>query len=280
MTRRVAACLLATLSLLAAATPAEAQAEPLGADAMWAWQWESPAALAALASDAGLSRVYLYAQGGFDRKVRAAITALSERGIAVEALGGEKRWATTQRRDMVRFVRSAARYQRRAPAGARLAGVHVDVEPYGLRSWDRDQAAVAASLMRALGEARRAAGPLPLSADIPSWFDSIATAGDGSLARAIIRRTDATTVMAYRDSGPEVIEQARREVRIASALGRQVAVGVETAEVRPRLVTFFEEGRLALVRALAQVDSEFGRRSGFAGTAVHHYGSLQTLPNG
>ncbi len=281
MTRRVAACALATLALLATAAPAAGQStEPFGADALWAWHWDSPDQLAAFAADGGFSRVYLYSQGGFGPDVRSAIAALAARGIAVEALGGEKRWATTQRQDMLRFVRSALRYQREAPPEARLAGIHVDVEPYDLPSWHRDERAVASSLARSLGAARRVAGPLPLVADIPSWFDGIRMGGGGNLAQVLIRRTDATTIMAYRDSAREVIEAARREVRIATELGRPATLGVETAAVRPRAVTFFEEGRAALTRALVKIRAEFGGRSGFGGTAVHHYGSLQALPNG
>ena len=281
MTRRVAACALATLALLASAAPAAGQGTgPIGADALWAWSWDSPEELAGFAADAGFARVHLYSQGGFDAKVRSAIAALSARGIAVEALGGEKRWATTQRRDMLRFVRSAVRYQRSAPPGLRLAGIHVDIEPYDLASWERDQRAVAESLAAALRDARRAAGPLPLSADIPAWFDGIRMRGGESLAELAMRSTDATTIMAYRDSAAEVIDAARREVRIATELGRPTTLAVETAAVRPRAVTFFEEGRTALIRALARIRAEFGRRSGFAGIAVHHYGSLRGLPNG
>ena len=280
MIRRVAACALATLSVLALASPAAAQEEPLGADALWAWSWDSPEELAGDAAEDGFNRVYLYSQGGFDARVRRTVAALAERGIAVEALGGEQRWATTQRADMLRFVRSALRYQRHAPPQARLAGVHVDVEPYGLRSWDRDERGTAASLARALGAARRAAGPLPLSADIPFWFDGIAMGRGRDLAELLMRRTDATTIMAYRDSGPEVIEAARREVRAATALGRPATIGVETDEVSPASVTFFEEGRSALIAAIAEIRAGFGAQGGFGGIAVHHYGSLRALPNG
>jgi hypothetical protein len=281
-TRRLPILLAGLLAVLClAAAPAEAAdppREPLGADAVWAWWWPTADALARTVAEGGFDRVYLYCEGGFDRKTRRAIAALGERGIEVEALGGEPRWATTQRSGLLAFVRAARGYQRSAPPEARLAGIHVDVEPYGLASWRRDQRAVAGSLVGSLITGRRAAGDLPLAADIPFWFDGIrAPSGSGSLARSLIAATDATTIMAYRDSGPEVIAAARREVRIAAALGRPTTVGVETDDVDPAGVTFYEEGRAALIAALGEVRDRFEGSPGFAGTAVHHLGSLGSL---
>jgi hypothetical protein len=224
----------------------------------------------------GFDRVYLYAEGGFDGKVREAIAALGAHGIAVEALGGEQRWATTQRGGLLAFVRSAVRYQREAPAGARLAGIHLDVEPYGLGAWDRDQGEVARSLIAALRVARRTSGRLPLAADIPYWFDGIRH-GRRSLAEAAIAATDATAIMAYRDSPGGIVDAARREVAIAGRLGRRATIGVETGAVRPRSVTFHEEGAAALARALEAVRARFAGDRGFGGTAVHHLGSVARL---
>ena len=128
---------------------------------------------------------------------------MSSAGIAVEALGGEKRWATDRRSDMLGFVRAARRFDASAPPGGGLAGIHVDVEPYGLKAWDRDQRETELSLLRSLRAGTRAARDLPFAADIPFWFDGIGSGhGRGSLAKAIIGATDATTIMAYRDSGP------------------------------------------------------------------------------
>jgi len=267
----------ALIALVAPAAPATA-APPsnLGADALWAWSWKGSEELADFAVAAGFERVYLYAQGGFGPHVRAAVADLRAAGVAVEALGGERRWATGWRDDMIGFVRSARRYQRRAPADARLAGIHVDVEPYGLRAWDRRPRRTQRDLVASLRAARRAAGPLPLAADIPFWFDGIRLDGT-SLAAATIAATDAVTIMAYRDSADEVIDVAMREVRIAGRLGRRATVGVETGDYDPPSITFFEEGRAALAVALAAVDARLGARPGFGGTAVHHYGSLAGL---
>ena len=165
--------MLASLSwLLAAAVcflaPASAPGDdalaPVGADALWAWSWDAPEELVQAVRENGFSRVYLYCEGGFDGKTRRAIAALGAEGVAVEALGGESRWATTQRPGMLRFVRGARSYQRNAPASARLAGIHFDIEPYGLPSWDRNPEAVGRALVASLATAQRRAGDLPVPA--------------------------------------------------------------------------------------------------------------------
>lgn len=268
--------LLAGVCLLA--PPPARAAGPLGADAVWAWWWKTPDALLRSVVDDGFSRVYLYCEGGFTPKVRKAIAALGSEGIAVEALGGESRWATTDLAGLMRFVRSAVRYQRSAPASARLAGIHLDIEPYELPSWHRDPDAVGRSLVAALRRARRAAGDLPLVADIPFWFDQIhPREGGPSLAESVMRQTAATTIMAYRDAGDAILAVAQGEVRIAARLGRPATIGVETGRVAPERVTFFEEGRSALGEALGEVRSSLGANPGFGGIAVHHLGSLESL---
>ncbi len=277
MLTRLALAALAALLLLPAAAGAQPPADG-GTDAIWVWSWDDPGTLASDLTTDGFDRAYLYAEGGFGPKVRNAIAALDAEGVAVEVLGGEKRWATDHRDGMLDFVRSARRYQRDAPPDARIAGIHVDVEPYGLKAWDRDERGVARSLLRSLTAARRAAGPLPFAADIPFWFDDVSLGGGhGQLAKAVIGATDATTIMAYRDSGPAIIDVARQEIRMAMAAGRATTVGVETGRVSPEQVTFAEEGMAAMVDALAAVRAAFGPNPGFGGIAVHHYGSLSEL---
>lgn len=259
----------------AGTTPAT---DDLGADALWVWWWDDPSALADYTVANGFDRVYLFAEGGFGPKVRRAIAALTGSGVAVEALGGEKRWATDRRGDMLDFVRAAKDYNETAPAGAELAGIHIDVEPYGLRAWDRDGRGTQLSWLHSLAAGRRAAGDLPFAADIPFWLDGIRLGdGRGSLANAIIGATDSTTIMAYRDTGPGVIDVAKQEIRMAGALGKTTTVGVETGDYDPPQITFFQEGRAALVAALAEIEVRFGAEPGFGGTAVHHYGSLPEL---
>lgn len=265
----------------ACSTVATASAAPAGPErAIWVWGWVGPQRLARELDSGGFDRAYLYCQGGFDRKVKRTITALRRRGLAVEALAGERNWATTGRDGMTRFVRSAVRYQRRAPAGARLAGVHLDVEPHALKAWDVRPRRTRLAFLAMLRDARRAAGPLTLAADLPFWFDGVPVHRGNrtvTLSGAALRLVDAATIMAYRDRAGDVIRITRRELRQAARSGTALTIGVETGESSPGYVTFLEEGRAALDAALAVIESTLAPARAFAGTAVHSYGSLRTL---
>ena len=223
---------LAAVVLTVLATPAAAQpVDDLGADALWVWSWDDPAELADYVVDNGFDRVYLFTEGGFGPKAGRAIAGLTGAGVAVEALGGGKRWGTDRRGGLLRFVRSARRYDREAPGpGPDWPGSASTSSPTACGLGDRDERGTGLSLLHALAAGTRAARCLPFAADIPFWFDGIRLGnGRGSLARAIIAATDSTTVMAYRDNGPAVIDVTRQEVRMAGALGKTRTVGVRPA---------------------------------------------------
>lgn len=272
---------IGAVALAVSGHPAGASAGPIPGSpnvAIWVWSWDDPAGLADYVTTEGFGRAYLYCQGGFTRKVRRTIAVLTRRGVRVEALGGERNWATGGRAGMIQFIGAARRYQARVPAAARLSGIHLDVEPWALTAWDRHPARTRRSFLDALHEARQAAGPLPVAADIPFWFDGIRLRHrDRTLSAAVMRRTDAVTVMAYRDRAVDVINVVRRELRQAGRLRKPLTVGVETGPVSPDRVTFFEEGRQALDRALVRIDSVLGDDPSFAGVAVHSYRSLMEL---
>ena len=55
-------------------------------------------------------------------------------------------------------------------------------------------------------------------------------------------------------------------------------IWVETiCGLSPTSITFCEEGNAALDAALTTVQSTYGTSAGFAGVAVHHYGSYTQL---
>lgn len=285
---RLIALVVIAAALLAA--PAAAT-EPTGAGSAWVWSWGEPgqsaeqaaAELVGEVESEGLDRVALYVQGGFDRRAEAAIQALGASGVEVEALAGERNWGTDRARsDLLAFVRGARDYERSAPAGGGLAGIHLDVEPWGMPRWARDRDELLRGYLSAIAKARSAAGPLPLTVDIPLAFESTPAprgSGDSDAAAAAIRRADAAVLMDYRDDPARVIADGRGEVRIGARLGREVWIGLETAPAvgEPESITFFEEGREALSEALVAITTGFGDSRGFGGTVVHHLGSLREL---
>jgi hypothetical protein len=207
--------------------------------------------------------VYLYAEGGFDTKVTKAMAGLRAAGTRIEALAGEPIWAKPgQRAGLLEFVRVARAQD--------VDAVHLDIEPYSLRLWRTDRDRLIDSYLGALRAATRAAGAVPVNVDIPYWFDK-------PLVAEILERVDAITVMDYRDSGPEAVESAREEVRAAADAGKKVTIGLETGDVRPGSVTFFQEGRAALTEAISEIREAYAANPAFAGIAVHDAASLAAL---
>ncbi|UJA19151.1 hypothetical protein HJD18_02305 [Thermoleophilia bacterium SCSIO 60948] len=285
---RIAVPLVALAALLAPAHAAGG--EPTGAGSAWVWSWGEPgqgaeeaaAGLADRVEAEGLDRVALNVQAGFDRRAEAAIAALGARGVAVEALAGERDWGSRGRADMLAFVRAARAYDRAAPEGSRLAGIHLDVEPWGMGRWERDGARLLRDYLESISRARRVAGPLALTIDIPLAFESTPSprgSRERNAAAEAIRRADAAVLMDYRDDAGRAIVDGRREIRIGARLGREVWIGLETAPAvgEPESITFFEEGRAALADAIAAIAGRFGGSEAFGGVVVHHLGSLSGL---
>jgi hypothetical protein len=251
------------LAFAAVAAPAHASGSPTGADATWDWYWQGTGAPAATAADEGLGTFYLFAEGGFDAKVTRAIAELRAQGTQVEALAGEASWARPHNRaGLLEFVRAAH--------GQQVDAIHLDIEPYSLRMWRTNRARLIRSYLTALGAARRIAGPIPVNADIPYWYGP-------TLLHRVLHHVDAITVMDYHDSGDAAVEGARQEVRAAENAGKRVTIGLETGDVRPGSVTFFQEGRDALTEAIAQIRQAYAGNPAFSGIAVHDAASLAAL---
>jgi hypothetical protein len=257
---------LAAASLIALfALPGQARAAgaPTGADATWDWYWQGAHAPAQTATDEGLGTVYLYAEGGFGDKVIKAIAALREQGTQVEALAGEPVWAKPRESaGLLEFVR-AARSQD-------VDAIHLDIEPYSLRLWQTDRERLMHSYFTALTAAKRAAGDVPVNADIPYWYEP-------PIIRKILDRVDAITVMDYRDTADAAIEGARQEMQLARKAGKRATIGLETGDVKPASITFFQEGRGPLVDAITQIEAAYSDNPAFDGIAVHDAASLAAL---
>ena len=136
--------------------------------------------------------------------------------------------------------------------------------------WRTDRARLIHAYLAAPGAARRIAGPMPVNIDIPYWYGP-------TLLHRVLHQVDAITVMDYRDSGAEAVDGARQEVRAAQDASKRVTIGLETGDVRPGSVTFFQEGRDALTEAIAQIRQAYAGSPAFAGIAVHDAASLAAL---
>jgi hypothetical protein len=285
------------LSLLCAL----AQAAP---KAIWIWEPETlrllddrayEARVLALLNTHGVGTLYLYAGDFRDRDLlqetrapyRALLTRLHAAGFRVEALLGSYPMTTWEdvlpERDLVAraMLQHVLDYNAAAPAAARFDGVHLDIEPHALASWN-DATRVSLSRMflarsrEWVAMAHRAHADLVVGAAIPFWYDGYEVEWEG-VSRPMNAHVqdlyDYVAILDYRNhaQGPDgLIAHAREEIAYGTARGRRVILGLETGEAEPAKVTFRHRGADAMAQEMAATERAFAPQAAFSGFAIHH----------
>ncbi|GIH81053.1 hypothetical protein [Planobispora longispora] len=285
--RGLACALLRLACVTVALAPLGGCAAPAPTRAMWLWQRADPAEVVEWAAAQGVSEIFAYVPQELTAAERARLSALGKNadaaGIELAALGGEPEWALDHA--------AALSWLRTAMGTGLFTTAHVDVEPYHLPAWRTDRAGTVASFTALLAKLRDA-DPRPLEADVPFWYHTIPAGPSGSassassadsatLADEVLARTDAVTVMSYRDTatGPgSIMEISADMLRRGQRAGRPVRLGAETLRLPdcPHC-TFHDRGREAMDAALAEVDAAAAEYPSFAGIAVHDYTAWTTL---
>jgi hypothetical protein len=240
---------------------------------MWVWDTSDPQAVVGLATSRGIGQLYAAVPPHVDSSPKLAelqqlVTLADAAGLRVDALGGDPGWVDSPAWVVTNWLQPAL-------ATGLFTGVHVDIEPYTTAAWTKNRKAVIKKYLTTLDTLRTAAAGTPIEADIPFWFDEVAANGS-TLDREIMRRTDAVTVMAYRNraDGPDgTIALASAEVAAGEQLGRPVRIGQETnflgtdpTEVKQ---TFHGMTLAQLDAQLTLVRDAFGASPAFAGLAIH-----------
>ena len=277
---------------------------PAAPKAIWIWETETRRLLDDRAYEAqvvgllrthGFRTLFLFAD---DYRVRNPILAeqsayrsllgrLHAAGFRVEALLGSYPMTTWEcllpehdqaARAMMQHILD---YNAAAEPRERFDGVHLDIEPHALDSWN-DDTRVALSRMflsrsrEWVAMARRAGKDFLVGAAIPFWYDGFTVAWEGvtrPLNAHLQDLYDYVAVMDYRNraDGPDgIIAHAREEIAYGTARGKAVLLGLETGEAQPAKVTFRHRGPAALTREMATTEQAFIREKAFGGFAIHH----------
>lgn len=249
------------------------------------WLWDAslirsePEEIVTFSVNHGITTIFLQIQQDVqEEEYRRFISAASREGIQVHALDGHPEWAYENgREEGLKLLSWLEAYNRAASPEERFQGVQLDVEPYVLKRWDREQAQVvkewSANMEAWVQEAERIA--LPLSAAVPFWLDSVPGPEgnpDGSFSRWMIKRTDSIAIMAYRDSGEQMYELSKEELEQADELGKSVWIGMELAHTdEGEHLTFYAKSRGEMEDEAERAASLGSEHPSFAGIAVHHY---------
>ncbi|HEY7139350.1 MAG TPA: carboxypeptidase-like regulatory domain-containing protein, partial [Methylomirabilota bacterium] len=201
-------------------------------------------------------------------------------GLAVEAMllqdpgwTGDPAGATERVRRVVTYHAA-----RRARGQAGFAGLHFDIEPHSEEVWAcataPERAATLSQLHEVFRRARAAVqqgapAPAPqLTAALPWWLGHLSVEVPNAAPAAWLAELDEVVLMVYGDpGGPLVGESVPAVVRRIddTRLWRDLPPG---RGLRIGLATFEHKDLAALRATIAGVESAFGQRAGFRGTAI------------
>lgn len=250
-------------------------AQAAGQRALWVWDGPDPAVIEFALSN-GISDLYLHTPPGFSAvdDYRSFVTDARDAGLLVLAMAGDPSWATDSG--------AWSTWVDEVVEAGGFDGVVFDVEPYALAEWNsRKRNRLIRSYLESLEDAVLRAGALPTFTTVPFWWDDPAfNTRKRPLVEQVLSMSDGIIVMAYRDQArgaDGIIELSQSEVDLASSMGKQIVIGVETGPTALDKVSFAEEGSAAMEEELAVVEAEFGSSPGYIGISIHHYGSYSTM---
>jgi len=221
-------------------------------------------------------------------------------GIKVQGLGGDPHFALRERQQFAldKMLRVLT-YNSSVSEKRRLDGYQWDVEPYILDGFKTDQhdsilEQYLEFVATAIAMVKKSAHPasFDLGFAVPFWFDKDvqSVAWKGKKQPAVFHVMEMLSalpqsyiaIMAYRDhaSGSNgSIEVSQKEMDYAAAhkLNVGIWVGMETGNVQPASITFYNKTNTDLERALGEVDAAFHSVPNFRGTAIHHWKSYREL---
>jgi hypothetical protein len=279
---QTAAALILAIGLLVAAAPLtlprrapETAIAPPDTRAMWVWQPAAPSAIIAWAVAHHVRTIFVYLDqhapdisGLRDLRRRG-----DEAGILLDALGGEPAWTTDHA--------AALAWVQTVDGLGLFHGIHVDVEPYLLDTWNTDRPRLVAAYLRLLDQLADPAGRRPLEVDVPFWYGTVPV-GRRTLADEVLDRADAVTVMTYRDTptgANSMVEVGRDLMDRAAKAAKPARLAAETQPLADcPSCSFHGDTQAALDRSLAVADRAARPTSAFAGIAVHQYSSWTALP--
>jgi hypothetical protein len=182
-------------------------------------------------------------------RLRPLVAAMSRQGVKVHALDGHRNYALPEfQTSVLQTVRNIVGYNEISGASERFYGIHYDIEPYLLPGFDGASREKILknylSLVSRMADLAHQAN-LVMGVDMPFWYDTpnevsdkVSTVTFNGVRKAtsehVIDLMDNVTVMDYRTSAygaDGCIAQAAGELAYASEKGKQIFIGLETAEL-------------------------------------------------
>lgn len=246
---------------------------------------ENKATILETAQQNNINVLYVKVQEEVSPQVYAAfIQEADSRDIQVHALGGGPSWALEEnQRKYTNFLDEIMAYNQSVSPDQQFSGIHYKVQPQYLEAWYDDQSKVLREWkmnMTAAVQSVPEDSKLEISHSIPFWLDEMDTPGEPDVPfnTWLIQQFDHTTILAYRDTletANGIVALTKNEFEAADQAGKQIIVGVTTAETGRNWTTFYEEGPENMHMHLGLIDKHLGEHSSYAGYAIDDYTSLK-----
>ncbi|MFA7288917.1 MAG: T9SS type A sorting domain-containing protein [Melioribacteraceae bacterium] len=226
--------------------------------------------------------------GNYDN-LKNFISEASDSGITIEYLDGDPSWATYNHSYGYDRIKKIIEYNASCTKEEqKFKGVHFDVEPYLLKAgssyrapyWDTERMAVWNSYFafndtcQALVDSSNS--NLYFGIAIPRWYENHVGIEELKKLQSIV---DYVAIMDYNENASVIISDAKNEIDHAKEYNKKVWIGVDTKEITPETVSFYEEGNVYMEEQLAIVNNSYGNEDVFLGFAIHSYKYYRALRN-
>ncbi|ETS76222.1 hypothetical protein PFICI_11609 [Pestalotiopsis fici W106-1] len=206
-------------------------------------------------------------------------------GIAVEALMGNSEWILGEGDPTLEHELTwLEQYQGNATTSTSFAGIHFDVEPWGLDGWTSNEETYTATLQSIVLQVTSLGSTLglPVAADLPYWADTInCTATSGAIQTLdawMLDQLDTATFMTYRNTATELLDIATSVLEAGNSAGKPVWLAVETVDAADALlISYFGKTLSVLSSDLVTIHTQAATYSSFAGIAIHDYSGVKAL---
>lgn len=234
---------------------------------LWVWHFGTPADLIKLAQTTKVTQLLVWVSPGFTKipsmvdRLQRLINLAAPKNISVVALGGDPAWASTPA--------AAGSWVHEVALSGLFTRIHLDIEPNALKDWALNQDALSRGLLSALDAANANGAGLLVSADIPSWFNTV-TVGTSRLDTEVINRVSDVTIMAYRDNVAAVLKAARPEVAEAGRLQKSAYIGINigSAGVDGPTTTMLGQPGQLIFKQMQQIEASASQWNGYVGLAI------------
>ncbi|OZB92407.1 copper amine oxidase N-terminal domain-containing protein [Paenibacillus sp. XY044] len=234
----------------------------------------------------GVTSIYLQVDVDLDPAMyESFIRKAKGEGIQVEALEGRPEWAKkSAQEDIQKFIAWVKSYNSSVGPEASFAGLHFDIEPYGLSEWTTDNKKLLESWMDNLRliENETKGSDLKIAIDVPYWLNTIKVPGKNySMSAWMLEKFDSLVIMNYRNhalGGNGIVENAQAMLREASTLNKKIVIAVETVKSNegPR-VSFYSMSSDVMDKELQSAHNQLAHYASYAGFAIHDFKSWQDM---